>query len=56
LPSQHRSILTNLFDLEDVTVDDAMLPRSQIEAIDLAAEPDEILRQLNQPPCPLAGL
>jgi Mg2+/Co2+ transporter CorB len=46
LPSQHRSILSNLFDLEDVTVDDAMLPRSQIEAIDLAAEPEEILRQL----------
>lgn len=47
LPSQHRSILSNLFDLEDVTVDDAMLPRGQIEAIDLAAEPDQILRQLN---------
>jgi len=47
LPSQHRTILTNLFDLEEVTVDDAMLPRSQIEAIDLAAETDEILRQLN---------
>jgi Mg2+/Co2+ transporter CorB len=46
LPSQHRSILSNLFDLEDVTVDDAMLPRSQIEAIDLAAEPEEIVRQL----------
>lgn len=47
LPSQHRSILSNLFDLEDVTVDDAMLTRGQIEAIDLAAEPDQILRQLN---------
>jgi Mg2+/Co2+ transporter CorB len=47
LPSQHRSILSNLFDLENVTVDDAMLPRSQIEAIDLAAEPEEILRQLS---------
>jgi Mg2+/Co2+ transporter CorB len=46
LPSQHHSILTNLFELEEVTVDDAMLPRSQIEAIDLAAEPDEILHQL----------
>jgi Mg2+/Co2+ transporter CorB len=46
LPSQHRSILSNLFDLEDVTVDDAMLPRGQIEAIDLAAEPEEIVRQL----------
>jgi Mg2+/Co2+ transporter CorB len=47
LPSQHRSILTNLFDLDDITVDDAMLPRSQIEAIDLTADSDEILRQLN---------
>ena len=46
LPSQHRSILSNLFDLEDVTVDDAMLPRGQIEAIDLAADPEEIMRQL----------
>jgi len=47
LPSQHRSILTNLFDLEDVRVDDAMLPRSQIEAIDIASKPEEILRQLS---------
>ncbi len=46
LPSQHRSILTNLFDLEEVTVDDAMLPRSQIESIDLGDDPDEILHQL----------
>ena len=46
LPSQHRSILSNLFDLEEVTVDDAMLPRGQIEAIDLSAEPEEIVRQL----------
>jgi len=46
LPSQHRSILSNLFDLEDVTVDDAMRPRSQIEAIDLTADPEDIVRQL----------
>ncbi len=46
LPSQHRSILSNLFDLEDVTVDDAMLPRGQIEAIDLASDSEEIMRQL----------
>jgi len=47
LPSQHHSILTNLFELEEVTVDDAMLPRSQIEAIDLEAESEEILHQLS---------
>ncbi len=36
----------NLFDLEHVTVDDAMRPRGQIEAIDLIADPDDIPRQL----------
>jgi Mg2+/Co2+ transporter CorB len=46
LPAQHRGILMNLFDLEQVSVDDAMRPRGQIEAIDLAAEPDEIVSQL----------
>ncbi len=46
LPAQHRGILMNLFDLEQVTVDDAMRPRGQIEAIDLAAEPEEIMHQL----------
>ncbi len=46
LPSQHRSILTNLFDLEHVTVDDVMRPRNQIEAIDMAEDVEEIQRQL----------
>ncbi len=31
LPAQHRGILMNLFDLEQVTVDDAMRPRGQID-------------------------
>lgn len=46
LPAQHREILMNLFDLEQVTVDDVMRPRGQIEAIDLAVEPEELLHQL----------
>jgi Mg2+/Co2+ transporter CorB len=46
LPSQHRSILINLFDLDQITVDDVMRPRNQIEAIDLAADAEEIVRQL----------
>lgn len=47
LPAQHRGILMNLFDLEQVTVDDAMRPRGQIEALDLALEPDELVHQLS---------
>ncbi|MEW6678806.1 MAG: HlyC/CorC family transporter [Pseudomonadota bacterium] len=46
LPVQHKSILMNLFDLEQVTVDDVMRPRSQIEAIDLAVEEEELIHQL----------
>jgi Mg2+/Co2+ transporter CorB len=46
LPMQHKSILMNLFDLEQVTVDDVMRPRGQIEAINLAVEEEELIRQL----------
>lgn len=35
LPSTHKSILINLLDLENITVDDIMTPRSQMEAIAL---------------------
>lgn len=46
LPAQHRGILLNLFDLEHITVDDVMVPRGQIEALDLGVEFDEILHQI----------
>jgi Mg2+/Co2+ transporter CorB len=46
IPKKHQSVLLNLFELEEVTVDDVMTPRSQMEAIDLAAEPDIIWQQL----------
>lgn len=46
LPSQHRSLLLNLFDLEKLTVDDAMLPRGEIEALDLEEGADDLLPRL----------
>ena len=46
IPKKHQSVLLNLFELEEVTVDDVMTPRSQIEAINLAAEPDILWQQL----------
>jgi Mg2+/Co2+ transporter CorB len=46
LPSTHRKMLLNLFDLENLTVDDVMLPRGEIESIDLNAPPDEIVQRL----------
>lgn len=47
IPHKHQSILINLFDLEAITVDDVMVPRSQIEAIDLEAPLEEITQQIS---------
>ena len=42
IPKKHQNTLVNLVDLESVTVDDIIVPRKQIEAIDLESE-DEII-------------
>ncbi len=46
LPQKHQSILLNLFELEAITVDDVMVPRSQIEAFDLDAPLGAIRQQI----------
>jgi Mg2+/Co2+ transporter CorB len=46
LRGKHRAMLANLFDLDSVSVDDVMTPRSQIEAIDLTAKPALLAEQL----------
>lgn len=46
IPQKHRSILLNLFELEDITAEDVMTPRGAIEAIDLQASLDEIKAQI----------
>ncbi|WP_186101999.1 HlyC/CorC family transporter [Burkholderia gladioli] len=46
MPTKHRSILLNLFDLENITVDDVMIPRRQIESLNFDAPLDDILHQL----------
>ncbi|SEO82522.1 HlyC/CorC family transporter [Nitrosovibrio sp. Nv6] len=43
---KHQSMLLNLFDLETITVDDVMVPRGQIEAIDLEEDDETIHNQL----------
>ncbi len=45
-PQKHKSILLNLFDLETISVEDIMTPRSQIEALNLELSVDEIKREL----------
>ena len=47
LPPKHQKILLNLFDLQSITVDDLMSPRSQIEALDIDAPPEDLKRQIS---------
>lgn len=47
LPREHHRILVNLFELEDITVDDVMTPRSQIEAIDIEDDPERLRQQIS---------
>jgi Mg2+/Co2+ transporter CorB len=47
LPPKHQKILLNLFDLQSITVDDLMTPRSQIEVVNIDATPEELQRQIS---------
>ena len=46
IPSQHRNILVNLFNLEHITVDDVMTPRARMETLDLSRPILEVLHQM----------
>jgi Mg2+/Co2+ transporter CorB len=46
IPQKHKSILLNLFELEKISVEDIMTPRSQIEALNLALPVDELKAEL----------
>ncbi len=46
LPRKHQKMLLNLVDLERITVNDVMIPRNQIEALNINAEPNELRQQI----------
>ncbi len=46
IPKKHQTIFLNLFELEDMTVDDTMTPRGQIESIDLEDDIEDIRARL----------
>lgn len=47
LPKKHASVLLNLLEIEAITVDDVMVPRNQIEAVDLDAPLEELAQQIS---------
>ncbi|NOX92811.1 MAG: HlyC/CorC family transporter [Gammaproteobacteria bacterium] len=46
IPRRHQMMLTNILDLEKVTVDDIMIPRNELVGIDMNDNWDDILKQL----------
>ncbi|RUO79039.1 HlyC/CorC family transporter [Pseudidiomarina taiwanensis] len=48
IPSRHQEMLLSILDLEKVTVEDVMIPRSDISGIDVQADVRSIIRQLSQ--------
>jgi Mg2+/Co2+ transporter CorB len=46
LPQKHQNVLLNLFDLESARVEDVMVPRTQIDALDIDAPLDELRRKI----------
>jgi Mg2+/Co2+ transporter CorB len=46
LPRKHQKMLLNLVDLERITVNDVMIPRNQIEALDLHEEMSRLREQI----------
>jgi Mg2+/Co2+ transporter CorB len=46
IPGRHRRMLTNILDLEQVTVDDIMVPRNEVYGLDLEDSDEEILERV----------
>jgi len=50
IPRRHKRMLLSILDLENVAVDDVMVPRNEIVGLDLDNSIDEILSQLQSSP------
>ncbi len=48
IPPRHRGMLLNILDLEQVSVDDIMVPRNEVYGIDLDDSDAEIMRHIQQ--------
>jgi len=46
IPKHHKGMLMNILDLEQITVDDIMIPRNEVFGIDADADTDTIIRKL----------
>ncbi|HET8729871.1 MAG TPA: HlyC/CorC family transporter [Moraxellaceae bacterium] len=48
IPRQHRSMLLGVLELDNITVNDIMVPRGDVQGIDIEADIDVIVKQLRR--------
>lgn len=48
IPKRHQRMLIGVLELQDVTVDDIMVPRNEIDGLDLDDDWDELLEQITE--------
>jgi Mg2+/Co2+ transporter CorB len=50
IPKRHQTMLLGILELEEITVNDIMVPRNELEGIDLEDDWEEIVTRLNRSP------
>ncbi len=50
IPRRHQDMLLSILDLEEITVDDIMVPRNEITGININDDWKSIVRQLTHAP------
>ena len=50
IPKRHQTMLLGILELEEITVNDIMVPRNELEGIDLEDDWEEIIARLNRSP------
>lgn len=50
IPKRHQTMLLGILELEDITVENIMVPRNEVAGIDLDDDWDKIVEQLNRSP------
>ncbi|MDF2447143.1 MAG: corC 2 [Moraxellaceae bacterium] len=48
IPRQHRSMLLGVLELDNITVNDIMVPRGEVQGIDIEEDLDDIVKQLRR--------
>ena len=48
IPDQHQDMLLNVLDLDNISIEDIMVPRNEIYGLDITADPEELRKMIIQ--------